>query len=94
MGFALGDDELLIEQSHMCTMQVVTYIEGWTLQRDDFVHSMKHRIALRGELIEICQDSFGQEQYRQRKAFLESTRSSEPAKSWSEIHSNNNRGRW
>jgi hypothetical protein len=45
MDVALGDYELLIEQPHTYTVQVVTYVEGWTLRRDDLVHSMKYRLG-------------------------------------------------
>jgi hypothetical protein len=45
MDVALGDYELLIEQSHTYTMQVVIYVEGWTLRRDDLMHSMKYRLG-------------------------------------------------
>jgi hypothetical protein len=49
---------------------------------------MKHQIALRDELIDICQDLFGQEQYQQIRAFLESIGPYDPARPDSEDLSN------
>jgi hypothetical protein len=64
--------ELLIDHPQTYTVRAVTYVEGWTLRREDLVLCMKHQIALRDELIDICESSFGDEQYREIRAFLES----------------------
>jgi hypothetical protein len=72
VGVALGDYELLIDHPQTYTVRAVTYVEGWTLRREDLVLCMKHQIGLRDELIDICQYSFGDEQYREIRTFLES----------------------
>jgi hyperpolarization activated cyclic nucleotide-gated potassium channel 2 len=53
-GIGMGELELLVDMPREMTVIAVTYVEGWVLHRDDLVLSMRHQIALRNELLQIC----------------------------------------
>lgn len=57
-GIGFGELELFIDQPRTATVKAVTYVEGWTISRDDLVMGMSHQSDLRTELLQTCKMVF------------------------------------
>ncbi|OHT02046.1 cation channel family protein [Tritrichomonas foetus] len=53
-GIGMGELELLIDTPRSMTVEAVTYVEGWVIERDDLITSMSHQRELRQELLQVC----------------------------------------